>query len=80
MTVVAPGATQYCPWSGSRCSCEAFPWTVDSLIPRRCEMGMPIDLIPLRKVRPPLKALHALYISELENGTYDPTDPKWAIR
>jgi len=71
---------QYCPWTGSKCTCTTFPWTVDNLIPRRCEMGISLDLIPLRKVRQPLKALYEIYKAELENGTYDYTDPKWAVR
>lgn len=69
-----------CPWNGFPCDCTTFPWTVDGLIPRRCEANMGLDMVPVRRVRQPLKALHQLWVREIANRTYDPEDPKWDVR
>jgi len=41
---------------------------------------MGLDMVPVRRVRQPLKALHQLWVREIANRTYDPEDPKWDVR
>jgi hypothetical protein len=43
----------YCPWTGSNCDCDSFPYTRDGLIPATCEFKLiegSIALVPVRKV------------------------------
>jgi hypothetical protein len=69
-----------CPWNGQACDCQDFPWKVDGLIPLKCQKNIGLDMVPVRAVRPPLKALHQLWLREIANKTYNPDDPKWDIR
>jgi hypothetical protein len=69
-----------CPWNGQNCDCGSFPYRIDGLIPKACEANMGLDMIPVRSVRPPLKALHKQWLSEMKSKTYDPMDPKWSVR
>jgi hypothetical protein len=69
-----------CPWNGQTCACQTFPYRVDGLIPKQCEHDIGLDMIPVRSVRPALKALHKRYLEEISNKKYNPADPKWDAR
>jgi hypothetical protein len=66
-----------CSWTGKSCSCGTFPYRRDGLLPLECEKRVSLDMIHIRSVRPPLKALYQLYLQELKNETYNPKDLKW---
>ena len=57
-----------CCWGGLPCDCTSFPWTENGIVPSKCEVQMPDQILGVRKVSAAGRERYRLYLAELEEN------------